>query len=411
MRYDFAVGGLMPLKLFILFCLVGFTACSSSNNTPRGIASEVTGAEETSAANDTSDLRVVMDINPAVQKMTVYRGGNLVYTFPISSGRGTFDIPTNFNMNPSCSTTPTGSFQAQTLREEHYSNTWLTRNPETGRYEDGALMRHSIFFNGGVAIHAAGTAEASAALGPKTPDQISTGSGGCVRLFPWDARTLFDEIAACDRYETERVCIEREVTLQQARVSRQDNTVIQAPRCLRAEDRRKCVDYTSAPDCSNSARPGHCKDPKQFTVAKQRRNFNVQVTDSRSQAERDAELAKCLADRNTFNQRKAECIGSKIGVDPHVNSRTYTTTYAALTQTRKNEVNYQCNEQLYNEAVVARGGSPTTAGPTAGGATNSAEAAPLSPPPPRKPFRDTALGRWINRTFGGQQQPAAAPAQ
>ncbi len=401
----------MPIKFFILVCLLGFTACSSSNNAQRGIASEVTGAEDASAANDTSDIRVVMDINPAVQKMTVYRGGNLAYTFPISSGRGTFDIPTNFNKSPDCSTTPIGSFQPQILREKNYSNTWLTRNPETGRYEDGALMGWSIFFNGGIAMHAAGTEEASAALGPKPPGETSTGSGGCVRLFPWDARTLFDEMAACDRYEMARVCIEREVLLPSARANQQNNTVAQAPRCLRAENRRKCADYTSAPDCSATARPGWCQDPFQYPVTRQQRNVSIQVMDSRPQAERDAANAKCRADEQTYNQRKAECIGSKIGVDPHANSAAYTQAYGALSQTRKNEVSYQCNEQLYNEAVVARGGTPTTAGPTTAGATNSAEAAPLSPPPPRRRFRDTTFGSWINRTFGGQQQPAAAPTQ
>ncbi len=400
----------MPLKLFFVIGLLTITACSSSSKSQRGIASETTTAAEDTAAAESSDVRVVMDINPAVQKMTVYRGGNLVYTFPISSGRGTFDIPTNFNYNPSCSRTPTGNFQAQTLREEHYSNTWLTRNPETGRYEDGALMRHSIFFSGGVAIHAAGTAEASAALGPKLPDQISTGSGGCVRLYPWDARTLFDEVAACDRYEDERICVQREVLPQSARTQ---NGTVNPPRCERAETRRKCVDYTSSPDCSNSARPGHCQDPKQFTVARQQRNFQIQVTDSRPQAERDAERAKCLADEQTFNQRKAECIGSKIGVDPHANSAAYTQAYAALSQSRKNELSFQCNEQLYNEAVAARGGTPTTAGPGAAAATdNSAEAPALRPPQPRRPFRDTALGRWINRTFGARPpQNPTAPTQ
>jgi hypothetical protein len=399
MRYAFEVGGSMHFKFLLLFCFIGFTACSSSNKSQRGIASEATTAETDAPAAENSNIRVVMDISPDVQSMKVYRGGNLVYIFPISSGRGTFDIPTNFNRNPGCSTTETGTFQAQTLREEHYSNTWLTRNPETGRYEDGALMRHSIFFNGGIAIHAAGTAEASAALGPKLPDQISTGSGGCVRLFPWDARTLFDEIAACDRYENQTVCVQRAVTPQSARTNPQDNTVA-APACLRAEEHRRCVDYTSAPDCSNSARPGHCQDPKQFTVAQQQRNFSVQVMDSRSQAERDAERAKCRADEQIFNQRKAECIGSKIGVDPHTNSEAYTQTYSALSQTRKNELSYQCNEQLYNEAVAARGGAPTRVG-AAAAATNSAEAPPLAPPRPRRAFHETRFGQWWHRTFGG----------
>ncbi len=398
----------MPLKFFILFCLLSVTACTSSNSSHRGIASEhdseVTSAQTDTPGSENSDIRVVMDINPAVQKMIVYRGAQVAYTFPISSGRGTFDIPTNFNKNPSCSTTTPGSFQGQTLREAHYSNTWLTRNPETGRYEDGALMAHSIFYNGGEAIHAAGTEEASQALGPKTPEQTSTGSGGCVRLFPWDARTLFDEIAACDRYETERVCVEREVTLPSARISGLDNSVVQVPRCLRFENRRRCVDYTSAPDCSPTARPGWCQDPKQFTVARQSRNFNVQVTDSRPQAARDAERAKCEADRLTFNQRKTECFGSILNLDPHTQSTAFQQEFDRLSTARRGELSRMCNERLYNEAVVARGGSPTTAGATATTpATNSAEAPPLSPIPPRRPFRETGLGRWFNRTFGGPQ--------
>jgi L,D-transpeptidase catalytic domain len=401
MRYAFDVGGSMRFNFFILIFLA-FTACISNTNQRSPASTEaVSGTGEADPFTASSDLRVVVDVNPAVQKMVVYRGAEVAYTFPISSGRGTFDIPTNFNLNPGCSTTETGNFKPQTLREYHYSNTWLSKNPKTGRYDsgaEGALMQWSVFFNGGIAFHAASTMEASQAIGPKAPGDRGTGSGGCIRLYPWDARTFFNELAGCEGISSapEPVCTKRDVSYASTRVGKEN--VIQVPRCLEFAPASKmpiCNDYISSPDCSNAARPGHCNDPKQYTVEKRKRNVEIQITDSRPQAEIDAEKAKCRADEETFNQRKAECMGAKIGVDPHKNGSAFTQALAARTD--KWQLSYQCNEQLYNEAhaaAAATAGTTTTPTTTATGAKTTAtevarpanETPAVETPKPKKRF-------------------------
>lgn len=392
------------LFLFIIFSTI---SCTSFKTTRRDLA-EVTASEQEQNTNST-DLLVVMDINPAVQKMVVSQGGRVLYTFPISSGRGTFDIPTNFNYPPNCSRTPTGEdFRAGLLREYHYSNTWLDRNPETGRYDTGALMRWSVFFTDhGEAMHAASTEQAAIALGPKQDGDTGLGSGGCVRLFPWDARTLFNEIAECKRYETQKVCVEREVLLPSAR--RNPGGV---PACLRMEDKPVCLEYDAPnPNCTAAelaARPGQCQDPQQFRVRRRARQMNVQVIDSRSQAEKDAELAKCRADEEIFNQRKAECIGEKIGMNPHSNRTAFTRAVESLSSARRNQLSYQCNEQLYYEAMRARNSGPSAS--SAPEATAS-ESTFMRPPRPRRPFRDTRMGRWIRNVFGTGGGAESAPNQ
>ena len=76
--------------------------------------------------------------------------------------------------------TPSGTFYPYSLQPMHYSKKY-----------DNAPMPHSIFFNGGYAIHA-------------TPHVGALGrpaSHGCVRLSPSNARTLYG-IVGRDRENT-----------------------------------------------------------------------------------------------------------------------------------------------------------------------------------------------------------------
>ncbi|MBY0384119.1 L,D-transpeptidase [bacterium] len=354
---------------------------------------------------------VTIDRNPAVQAMIVYdSNGNIKYKYPVSTGRETFDIPTNFNKTPSgCSTTPTGTFKPQLMREHHYSNTWLVKNPETGKYEDGALMGWSTFFtNNGHAIHAAGTKEAAAALGPKLPGDMGTGSGGCVRLFPWDARTLFDEIVSCEKTETKKVCIEREISLPTARTDKNEN-VVRVPKCLKMAEQPVCVDYNApSPQCNAEQvqlRVGQCVDPKQFPVVKKAdKSFAIKITDSRPKAEIDAIRAKCEKDKDIYYQRKAECIVEKApsqfnaqqtekfntikrtqagtrGTDGEAFYKAFLGIYNTLDSNARSRIEYSCNEQLYNEAAAAKA-QKNPGGAVATG--NSAETPALAPPQPKK---------------------------
>lgn len=420
---------------FNLFFALGFVFClaaCSSSSSGRGIASEtVTGATEEApftnppCQGEKLDLCITIDRNPAVQKMVVYKDGKVAYSFPVSTGRETFDIPTNFNYSPSCSTTPTGIFKPGILRERHYSNTWLVKNEATGKYEDGAPMDHSIFFNDtGVAIHAAGTREAAAALGPKN-DPGGTGSGGCVRTYPYDAKTIFDEIAGCSQTEKRDVCVERETVPPTGRTNADGTTKM--PKCLRFEKLDSCVAYNkNIPSCAAEAkviRPGHCEDPKQFIVNKQpAKSYAIEVTDSRSKEQIAAVKAKCEADKEVFNQRKAECLAQRMeGVLPADKAGQYASIkplqsstnptqqaqfskgfegiFKSLDSSTRNRLSFQCNEQLYAEAQKLRSQMVAT-GQTAPLPTNinTAETAPLPPPKPERPKRKGLFG-WLKNLF------------
>ncbi len=103
-----------------------------------------------------ADIQITVD--KTNQTLTVARDGQLLHTWPVSTGR-------------SGSFTPAGNFRAFRMEEDHYSKEW-----------DDAPMPHSIFFTQqGHAIH--GTLDAKR-LG--TP-----ASHGCVRLSTEHARLLF----------------------------------------------------------------------------------------------------------------------------------------------------------------------------------------------------------------------------
>jgi hypothetical protein len=112
------------------------------------------------AAPAHADLLIKVD--KSMQQMTVTEDGNLLYTWPVSTGRAGYN-------------TPNGAFTPIWKDREHYSREW-----------DDAPMPYAIFFTKlGHAIH--GTYEASH-LGHAV-------SHGCVRLSVKHAAILWDLVA------------------------------------------------------------------------------------------------------------------------------------------------------------------------------------------------------------------------
>ena len=108
-----------------------------------------------------ADIKITVD--KTAQTLTVARDGEVLHTWPVSTGRtGRF--------------TPAGNFRAFRLEKDHFS-----------REFDDAPMPHSIFFTErGHAIH--GSYETKKLGRPA--------SGGCVRLAPEHAKTLFEMVQA-----------------------------------------------------------------------------------------------------------------------------------------------------------------------------------------------------------------------
>lgn len=106
---------------------------------------------------------ILITVDKSTQRMTVTVDGAQRFVWPVSTGRGGF-------------ATPSGSFKAFRMEEEHYSKEF-----------DDAPMPHSIFFTKeGHAIH--GTLEARR-LG-------SAASHGCVRLSTANAAKLYALVEA-----------------------------------------------------------------------------------------------------------------------------------------------------------------------------------------------------------------------
>jgi hypothetical protein len=110
------------------------------------------------AAGSAAQAKVAITVDKDAQQMTVAVDGVERYHWPVSSGLPSYE-------------TPTGSFRAFRMEEDHYSKEF-----------DDAPMPHSIFFTKiGHAIH--GT-DSESRLG-------SPASHGCVRLSRANASTLY----------------------------------------------------------------------------------------------------------------------------------------------------------------------------------------------------------------------------
>jgi lipoprotein-anchoring transpeptidase ErfK/SrfK len=106
---------------------------------------------------------ILININKAKQKMTVFVDGIQKYDWPVSTGRGGYS-------------TPSGNYTATSMNEIWYSKQW-----------DNSPMPHSIFFmKDGHAIH--GSYEVKN-LGKPV-------SHGCVRISPENATTLYALVKA-----------------------------------------------------------------------------------------------------------------------------------------------------------------------------------------------------------------------
>jgi lipoprotein-anchoring transpeptidase ErfK/SrfK len=110
-----------------------------------------------STTTDRARAEILVQIDRSSQTMEVTVDGEARYSWPISTGR------------PGLAT-PTGTFHPHMLARRWFSSKY-----------DNSPMPHSIFFDGGIAIH--GTYE-TAYLGQPV-------SHGCVRLLPANATVLF----------------------------------------------------------------------------------------------------------------------------------------------------------------------------------------------------------------------------
>jgi lipoprotein-anchoring transpeptidase ErfK/SrfK len=110
-----------------------------------------------SSATDRAGAEILVQIDRSAQTMEVTVDGEPRYSWPISTGR------------PGLAT-PAGTFHPHMLARRWFSSKY-----------DNSPMPHSIFFDGGIAIH--GTYE-TAYLGRPV-------SHGCVRLLPANATELF----------------------------------------------------------------------------------------------------------------------------------------------------------------------------------------------------------------------------
>ena len=108
-----------------------------------------------------ADIKI--NVDKTTQTLTVSRDGTVLHTWPVSTGRtGHF--------------TPEGHFRAFRMEKDHFSKEF-----------DDAPMPHSIFFTDrGHAIH--GSFDTKKLGRPA--------SGGCVRLAPENAKTLFELVQA-----------------------------------------------------------------------------------------------------------------------------------------------------------------------------------------------------------------------
>ncbi|MFN8790957.1 MAG: L,D-transpeptidase [Bdellovibrionales bacterium] len=123
------------------------------------------------------EFNFVIVINKAVRGATAQRAiaywrGQYYATFAVSTGRERGEVAKSGKRY--VSTTPVGWYSPTFLSRNHVSSLW------------GAKMPFAVFFNGGIATHAA--------LPANDKDLGTRASGGCVRLRTEEARWVFEAV-------------------------------------------------------------------------------------------------------------------------------------------------------------------------------------------------------------------------
>jgi hypothetical protein len=281
-------------------------------------------------------VRIVIDRAPDAQEMRIYpENSDVAKICPVTTGRETFDMPTNFKRNAGCSETEKSNagepFHIQNLVRDHRSDTWYHKDEATGEMV-GSEMPYSTFFNGGIAIHVA-SGEGLLNLGPKAHDgkdkiMARDGSGGCVRTNEECAKYVMDMFA--------KTTTKDGTTDYQ----RQDMTN---------------VDYCR----NNTPPPPRCTDPDQMPLVYNRRPVSIEVVDSRPAEEQERVRLQCATFQDMYRQTKLACLAAKLREEGKTvdeaaanstpeSRRDFVNKYAG---TKKNE---ECNRQLYYEHAVAK---------------------------------------------------------
>jgi hypothetical protein len=197
--YDFRIMNLFTL-FTLLFSLAPHASLAIGYDELNSSIISVSALEDekllVASPEDFQRAKVVVVINKATtgstaQKMRVYMDGSLEHEWLVSTGREQMEKAKSGRVYRT--TTPIGYYRPTVLEENHFSYTWKSNMP------------HSVFFIGGVAIHGTTLLEQ---LGKRA-------SGGCVRLAPENAETLYNIIQSAGIKEVPTMDREGKIVLDQ----------------------------------------------------------------------------------------------------------------------------------------------------------------------------------------------------
>lgn len=322
----------MGYKLYFIYIITLLMASGAYAQLHDG---DVVQSAATVTVDPTIDVQVIVDRNPRVQRMKVYKRGVEVGSYVVSTGRERFEFP-GHGVDAYCTDTPLVTEEltpSHRLRELYRSNTWKHElkdangrtivDPSGVPMMEGSAMGFAMFFHQGVATHVAP---------PGSEGQLGTpASGGCVRMTACDAEELFDMVAvreagstaAFDRRNCGKDAYQYD-TLNPNGDNRKDGTFTQNPMCKPVTNNVNVVDngqnniiniFQNGQRVQPNqpvALPDFCTDSKQWPVHHKNQRVVVSVVDSRPQAEQACVKSKCDVQMNQYKEDRKACLLNKL---------------------------------------------------------------------------------------------------